>query len=161
MVREGRPSHPYLPFFMNTMKKLLLILILVSSTSRADILFGSGLTDYYGNGITSTGSSLNVNTTNVNANGTLSATQSVTTSESTLAAPSNAVGVVLESDSSNTNNVRWGFSKSTSSILSSTLGMLMEPGRDSGILPFGAGTYLHLISLSGTNSVNVQWIQSQ
>ena len=97
----------------------------------------------------------------INANGALSATQSVGTTESSLAAPSNAVGVIVESDSTNLGNVRWGFSNSTSPILSSTLGMLMEPGRSTDQLSFGTGSYLHLISLSGTNSVNVQWILSQ
>jgi hypothetical protein len=96
----------------------------------------------------------------VNANSQLSPTQSVTTSESSLAAPTNAVGVIVESDSSNTGNVRWGFSNSAAAILSSTKGMLMEPGRDSGFLPLGFGNYLHLIALTSTSSVNVQWVLS-
>jgi hypothetical protein len=96
----------------------------------------------------------------VNPNGTLSATQSVTTTESYLAAPANSNGVLFESDSTSANNVRWGFSSSTASILSTTTGMLMEPGR-SQWMPFGYGSYLHLIATSGTAAVNVQWVKSQ
>jgi hypothetical protein len=136
----------------------------VYSQIAAGFLSQAWLFDGSGNSISSTSGSLNVNVTNgteqtpVNANSKLSPTQSVTTTESSLVAPTNAIGVMFESDSSNTTNIRWGISNSTSSILSSTLGLLMEPGRDSGFLPVGAGNYLHFIALSGTVSVNVQWI---
>ena len=94
------------------------------------------------------------------ANGSLSATQTLSTTESTVAAPANAVGCIFESDSLNSTNARWGFSNSTTAILSTTKGILMEPGRLQST-PFGAGTYLHLIAVSGTPAVNVQWVLSQ
>ncbi len=97
-----------------------------------------------------------------NANATLSAQQTVTGTESNVAAPANAMGVILECESVNADNLRWGFSNSTSTILSSTLGMLCEPGRDSGFLPLGFGTYLHLISTgAGSDFADIQWVLSQ
>jgi hypothetical protein len=98
----------------------------------------------------------------VNANGSLSSRQTVTSSESSVVAPANAVGVIVECESVNVDNLRWGFSSSSSAILSSTLGMLCEPGRDTGVLPFGAGTYVHLISTgAGSDYADIQWVLSQ
>ena len=98
----------------------------------------------------------------INANATLSARQTVTGTETNLIAPSNAVGVILECESVNVDNLRWGFSNSTSTILSSTLGMLCEPGRDSAYIPMGIGTYLHMISTgAGSDFMDVQWVQAQ
>ncbi len=98
----------------------------------------------------------------VNANATLSARQTVTTSETSLAAPLNAVAIVLECESGNSDNLRWGFSNSSTAILSSTLGMLCEPGRSED-LQVGAGTYLHMISTGsvGTDTLDAQWILAQ
>ncbi len=98
----------------------------------------------------------------VNANSTLSARQTVTGTETNLVAPSNTIGVIVECESVNADNLRWGFSNSTSAILSSTLGMLCEPGRDTGYLPIGASNYLHMISTgSGSDFIDVQWVKSQ
>jgi hypothetical protein len=99
----------------------------------------------------------------VNANTSLSARQTVTTTESNLAAPTNAVGVILECESVNVDNLRWGFSNSTATILSTTLGMLCEPGRDSGYLPISAGNYLHLIGVAavGSDYADVMWVLSK
>jgi hypothetical protein len=124
--------------------------------------------DGAGNSIGSTAGSLNVFTTNANvpdlspvhANALLSPIQTVTTTESSLQAPVNAVAVIFESDSSNLTNIRWGISNAATNILSSTLGLLMEPGRDSGYLEVGRGCYLHFIALSGSNAVQVQWVLS-
>ncbi len=95
----------------------------------------------------------------INANASISS-QSVATTEGSIAAPANAVSVFFESDSTNTGQVRWGFSNSSTAILSSTTGPLMEPGRDVS-LNVGTGTYLHLISLTGTNAVQVVWTLSK
>ncbi len=97
----------------------------------------------------------------VNSNGSVSS-NSVTTSESSVAAPANAIGVIIEGESGNAGNIRWGISNSSSSILSSTVGVLTEPGRDSGFVPVGAGAYVHLISVAaGTNNADIQWVLSQ
>lgn len=98
----------------------------------------------------------------VNAGATLSARQTVTGTETSLVAPTFAVGVLLECESVNADNLRWGFSKSPATILSSTLGVLCEPGRDSGYLPLGNQTYLHMISTGvGSDFIDVQWVLSQ
>jgi VCBS repeat-containing protein len=96
----------------------------------------------------------------VNANGSLSANNSVTGTESNIAAPSNAVGVIVQARDANTANVSYGFNNATTAILASG-GLQLQPGRDSGFIPVGTGAYLHLISASGTQTVDVQWILSQ
>lgn len=89
-------------------------------------------------------------------------TVAVTVAESNYAAPANAVGVIIEAESSNASNIRWGASNSAVNILSTTVGVLQEPGRDSGYVPLGQGTYLHLISVAaGTNNIDIQWVLSQ
>jgi hypothetical protein len=85
----------------------------------------------------------------------------VTAAESSSAAPANAVGFILESESDNAINMRWGISNSAGPILGATTGMLMEPGRDTGYIPAGFGTYVHVINVSaGTNKVGLQWVLS-
>lgn len=103
-----------------------------------------------------------ISSTTDNANSVLSAQQTVTTTESNLVAPTNAVGVIVECESPNPDNLRWGFSNSATNILSSTTGVLCEPGRDSGYLPLGAGNYLHLIATGGgSDFADVQWVLAQ
>lgn len=95
----------------------------------------------------------------VNANGTFSGSLSVTTTEGSTAAPANAVGVVFEAESGNAVNIRWGVSNSATTILSTTSGVLMEPGRSIDFLPIGTGTYLHYIATAaGSNVIDIQWI---
>jgi hypothetical protein len=95
----------------------------------------------------------------VNANGTFSGSISVTTTEGSTAAPANAVGCVFEAESGNATNIRWGVSNSATTILSTTSGVLMEPGRSIDYLPIGFGTYLHYISTAaGSNVIDIQWV---
>lgn len=103
----------------------------------------------------------NTGKTPVNANATLSARQTVTTTETNLSAPSNAVAAIIECESVNADNLRWGFSNSATTILSSTLGMLCEPGRSENI-PIGVGGVLHMIATgAGSDFMDVQWVLSQ
>ena len=67
--------------------------------------------------------------------------------------PSNCVGFVLEAESSNTANIRWALG----STASSTVGIIAEPGRDSGYIPGCAA--LSAIALSGTQAVDIIWVQ--
>lgn len=98
----------------------------------------------------------------INANSTLSSRQTVTGTESNLIAPSNTVGILVECESVNADNLRYGFSNSATAILSTTLGMLCEPGRDAGYLPLGSGNYLHMISDgAGSDYIDVLWVKSQ
>lgn len=103
------------------------------------------------------------NVSPINANSTLSSRQSVNGTESNLVSPSNTIGVLIECESGNSDNLRYGFSNSSSTILSTTLGLLCEPGRDSGFLPIGAGNYLHMIAVTTNSSdyIDVQWVKSQ
>ena len=77
---------------------------------------------------------------------------SVTSTASTVSVPSNAVGFILESDSTNSANIRWA----VGSVASASVGTLMEPGRDTGYVPIASN--ISLISLSGTQTVSVQWV---
>jgi len=100
--------------------------------------------------------------TPINPNGNLSARQTVTSSESNLAAPSAAVSVIVECESVNVDNLRIGFSNSSTNILSSTLGILCEPGRSFDNIPIGQGSVLHMISNGiGADYASIQWVLSQ
>lgn len=90
-----------------------------------------------------------------NTNGAIynsSAIQSVTAT--TITPPANAVGFLLEAESSNTANIRWAIGATASA----TVGNLYEPGRDSGWVQCGAT--ISVIAMSGTQSVSVQWLLS-
>lgn len=71
------------------------------------------------------------------------------------APPANAVGFVLEAESGNAQNLRWAIV----TVPTTTSGMLMEPGRDTGYIPCAAT--VRVIAVAGTNqSVGIQWILS-
>lgn len=91
----------------------------------------------------------------INTNGTIVNASLTATTASSASAPSTAVGFILEAPSDNTNNIRWciGGTASTS------VGMLTEPGRDSGFVPCKA-TISICATVSGTNAYSIQWIQS-
>lgn len=91
------------------------------------------------------------NTAGSIVNGTLTATTA-----SSVSAPANAVGFLLEVASSNTDNVRW----CVGSTASTTVGMLAEPGRDSGYMPVGANISICAVASNGTNAYSVQWVLS-
>ena len=88
-----------------------------------------------------------------NANGTFVINSGLTTVAATEAPPATAVGFVLEASSSNGANLRWaiGATATTSS------GMRLEPGRDSGFVPLSAN--ISIISESGTNEYELQWVK--
>jgi hypothetical protein len=70
----------------------------------------------------------------------------------TFTAPANAVGFILEAESANTDNIRWA----VGSTATASVGMLAEPGRDSGYVPLASN--ISAIAISGTQSVSVQWV---
>lgn len=77
----------------------------------------------------------------------------LTTTAQTFTAPAGALGFVLETDSSNTQNVRYMIG-GTATV---SAGMKMEPGRDTGYIPCAAN--ISVIAAAGTNQVvTVQWI---
>lgn len=91
----------------------------------------------------------------VNTNGSIVNTSLTATTASSAAAPANTVGFILEAPSDNTNNIRWCIG----STASTTVGMLTEPGRDSGYVPCAA-TISICATASGTNAYSIQWILS-
>lgn len=98
----------------------------------------------------------------VNANSALSARQTVTGSETSLVSPANTVGVIFECESVNADNLRWGFSNSAVAILTTTLGILCEPGRSVDYAPFSAGNYIHMISTGGgSDFMDINWVLSK
>jgi hypothetical protein len=89
----------------------------------------------------------------VNLNGSFS--QGSISSATTITKPANAVGFLLEADSSNTDFMRWCDSNSTASA---TNGMKMEPGRDTGFMPMSHN--LSICPNSGTQMYTIQWVLS-
>lgn len=92
----------------------------------------------------------------VNPAGQYNQITNLTTTAQTFTAPINAVGFIMETDSSvNTVNVRW----SIGSAATTTSGMVLEPGRDTGYIPCAASISVIAVSGSG-QSVAVQWVLS-
>lgn len=88
-------------------------------------------------------------------NGSIVNTALVATTASSVSAPANAVGFILEAPSDNTHNIRWCIGGTAST----TVGMLTEPGRDTGYIPCSANISV-CSTVSGTNAFSVQWILS-
>lgn len=91
----------------------------------------------------------------VNANGTIVNQALTATTAFASNVPANAVGFILEAPSDNTNNIRW----CVGGTASATVGMLAEPGRDSGYVPCAANISI-CATVSGTNAFSIQWILS-
>ena len=146
------------------MKPILLLFLLgISTPAEAVIIFASDGTPLY-----STNGALNVYLSNAlplpvtvsslpapkNPTGVIQ-NQTVTGTASTFTAPANAVGFTIESDSSNTDNVRWA----VGSVATASVGTLMEPGRSFEVVPLTAN--ISVIALTGSATVSVQWFLSQ
>ena len=92
----------------------------------------------------------------VNASGSVINQALAATSASSLVAPANAVGFLLELESSGDQNIRWR----VGGAASTTAGMLMEPGRDTGVIPIGTGATVSVCNTVSTaaNNVSILWI---
>jgi len=91
----------------------------------------------------------------VNTNGNYAEFTNLTTTAQLFSPPSNTVGFILESWSSNTQNIRYKIG----SIPTVSSGMLMEPGRDTGYIPCSGN--VSVIAVAGTNqAISIQWILS-
>lgn len=88
-----------------------------------------------------------------NTNGIIINQALTTTTAFSITVPNNAVGFILEAPSDNTNNIRWCIGN----IASTTIGMLLEPGRDTGYIPCSANISV-CATVSGSNYISVQWI---
>jgi hypothetical protein len=91
----------------------------------------------------------------INTNGSVSNSITVTnTSATTFTPPANAVGFVVESESSNTVNLRYA----CGTTATTSVGMLLEPGRDSGYIP-SSGTVTVICATAATNqAASIQWV---
>ena len=91
----------------------------------------------------------------VNPGGQYNQITNLTTAAQTFTAPAGAVGFILEAESGNSVNIRWAIG----SVATTTAGMLMEPGRDSGFVPCAANVSVIAVSGSG-QSIGIQWVIS-
>lgn len=91
----------------------------------------------------------------VNTSGSIVNTSLTGTTASSASAPANAVGFILEAPSINTDNINWCIGGTAST----TVGMLLEPGRDTGFVPCAAAISV-CSTVSGTNAYSIQWILS-
>lgn len=90
-----------------------------------------------------------------NTNGQTDNTALTATTATTATAPANTVGFILQAPSDNTHNIRFRIG----GIASTTAGMQLEPGRDTGYIPCSANVSVCAIT-SGTNVFCMQWILS-
>ncbi len=92
------------------------------------------------------------NPSGVQVTGATHQTIGVTLTPTTFNPPPNAVAFFLESESSNSGNLRWACGIAANA----SIGMLMEPGRDCGYVY--AGVTLSVCSVNATLQViNLQW----
>lgn len=77
---------------------------------------------------------------------------SETTTAATATAPVNAVSVMIQGDSSNTDCIRWAIGTTATT----TAGMVLQPGQDTGLVAEGAS--VSIIACSGTQKANIQWV---
>jgi hypothetical protein len=92
----------------------------------------------------------------VNSNGSASNSTTIGSGSATsFSPPANAVGFILEADDTNTVNLRWA----AGTTATASVGLLMEPGRDTGFVP--VAVTVSVIAVSGSaQAVGIQWILS-
>ena len=91
-------------------------------------------------------------TSSINSNAQVHNSTVVGTSPITFTPPANAVGFVVEAESSNTVNLRYA----AGTTASTTVGMLLEPGRDLEYVPTSATVTVCAVSGSG-QAASIQW----
>ena len=82
---------------------------------------------------------------------TSSASISSSTTVSVPSAGSRPMFCIIQADIDNTDNIRWGFSAS----VSTTVGMVLAPGQDTGQITMNSG--FSIVPVSGTQKYNVTW----
>lgn len=94
-------------------------------------------------------------TSNRNPSGSYSEIVNLTTTAQTFTAPANAVGFLMEALTDNSVNLRWKIGATATT----TSGMRLEPGRDTGYFPCAGN--ISIIAESGSNQVvTIQWTLS-
>lgn len=115
--------------------------------------------DANGNPIGSTAGALNVAgafTPAVNTNGAVINAALVATTASSAVPPANAVGFIIEAPSTNADNIRYRLG----GVASTTAGMLMEPGRDSGFIPAATTISICAVASVGADAFSILWVLS-
>lgn len=102
--------------------------------------------------------SINVDTVGgvspINPTGSMSSNTSITNGAVvTFTAPTNALGFILEASSANTSSLRWGSGNNPTT----STGLILEPGRDTGFVPLGASVGVIAIN-SGSQEADIQWV---
>jgi hypothetical protein len=92
----------------------------------------------------------------VNTAGSIVNTALVGTTATAVTKPANAVGFILQAASSNSDNIRW----CAGSTASTTVGMLAEPGRDSGYIPLSSNLSVCAVASTVANAFSIQWVLS-
>lgn len=82
-----------------------------------------------------------------------SSTGGSSSSQQSFTSPGSTKYLLVQADPANTDNIRFG-SVSTST----TVGMVLAPGQDSGLMPFGPGATVFVSPVSGTQKVNITWL---
>jgi hypothetical protein len=90
----------------------------------------------------------------INTNGSASNSTTVGSGSATsFSPPANAIGFILEADDTNTQNLRWA----VGTTATASVGLLMEPGRDTGYMPVAAT--VSVIAVTGSaQAVGIQWV---
>lgn len=92
-------------------------------------------------------------TSNPPTYGGFSSTGGSSSSSQIFTAPASTKFLWVQADINNTDNIRFG-----SAATSTTVGFLLAPGQDGGIMPFSAGDVVTVVPVSGTQKVNITWI---
>lgn len=93
----------------------------------------------------------------VNTNGTIVNTTLTGTTATANTPPANAIGFMIEADSSNSDNIRWAIG----STASTTVGFRLEAGRDAGgFIPCAASVSVCAEASTVSNKYIIQWILS-
>lgn len=119
------------------------------------VLDGSGFLKVHEQGTASVAvTSLPATAAKTSPNSTAAFSQtSVTTTASTISAPANAVRVLIQGDSANTDCIRYRFDGTAATA---TVGIVAQAGQDSGQLD--SGMSVSVAACSGTQKVNVQYL---
>jgi len=136
-------------------------LVAIAANQSVNVAQINGTTPLMGNGtsgsgaqrvtISSDNTAFNVLTTPVGG-ATDSQTTGTVSTVITLAAPSNAQGFILQNLQTSTANLRFAMGATATT----TLGMQLAPGQDSGFLPTSAS--VTIVAESGTQNYNIQWV---
>lgn len=130
-----------------------------TSATEVGFVDGSGNLQPFSGTSTATGPNVHITNASIastaNTNGSVSNSTTISTTPTSFTPPTNAVGFQVESESTNTVNLRY----SIGGAASPTTGMLLEPGRDSNYIP--TATTVSVASVSGSGqSCSILWVMS-